>query len=216
MTVQLRQTGRERLELFAQVGVRLVDDLTSAPPIGRTQVFLDIDDNGTWRDAMTSSIVNPGGVYAWVNLEQRDEVVGQPTRKYRVRVRAQYYRPIYSLPGGELFDVHPWNDSNPPASVNKLKDIQLVPAANYSFPPHLPVIRGVVTDATGTTVVDATVSQSNKSRVLTDERGVFAIPLRQAAPGVAIAIDAVKNTMSGTINVTLPDDLGKNQPIPIA
>jgi len=206
---------REKIELFAQIGVRLVDDLTDKPPRGHIDLALDVDDAGVWRETDLAPVAISRGVFSWVSLERNADVSGA-ARLYRVRVSAEFYRPVYSIPGGEEFPVHPWNTDHPPAVFNKLQDIRLLPATNYAFPAHLPVIFGLVQDSSSAPVADAMVSQSNKSQVLSDERGAFAIPLRQAATGPPITIDAVKGTQTGTIDVTLPGDLGSNKLIPIA
>jgi hypothetical protein len=53
--------------------------------------------------------------------------------------------------------------------------------------------------------------------VLTDERGVYALPLRGVPEGVATPIDAIEERTGrhGSISIQLPDALGKSQKISI-
>ncbi len=94
----------------------------------------------------------------------------------------------------------------------------LVPATNYPFPSHVPVVRGVVVEAgSRTPVPDAVVSRAEQERVLSDERGAFALPLRWTKAGETVPIDAVneRTKAHGSQSVTLPQALPRTITIAI-
>jgi hypothetical protein len=86
--------------------------------------------------------------------------------------------------------------------------VLLLPSATYPFPSHVPVLRGQVLDPAQRPVPDVRVRRGNIEEVLTDDQGVFGLPLRFAPPG-AVTIDAhdERNNRTQTIQVTLPADL---------
>lgn len=139
-------------------------------------------------------------------------------QKCRVRLTADLYLPYYlQTADGIPFNVYPYNDSNPPAVISgQATDTQLLPASNYPFASHIPVVRGVVVDSLGGPVSNAYVTQSNSERALTDARGTFALPLRWAKANTPIAIDATdRSGRTGTISVQLPAALSSSQKISI-
>jgi hypothetical protein len=97
----------------------------------------------------------------------------------------------------------------------------LLPSPNYPFDPILPVLRGVVVDqATLAPVPNAQVMVNNVDQVLTDEDGLFALPIRftNYNPALPVPVDALdqRNNRTGSINVTVPGDLARSQTIPIS
>jgi hypothetical protein len=214
----------ERSELYCPIGLRLLDEMTGERPIGRVEAFLDVRDGAAWRATEIRPVHTPGGVLAYPGLERRRDASGPP-RRYRVRITADFYRPVYPRRpfDGIRFLAFPWNDTNPPRRITRFpQDLKLTPAPGYPFPPFVPVLRGRVVDPAGKPVADADVTFSNLvqvlSRVLSDERGEFALPLQLAVFGVAFPIEAEHRPTGrrGTLNVTLPDDLGKSQTISIS
>src|SRR5262249_34141385 len=147
----------------------------------------------------------PGGILAYPGLERRVEVVNQAPRHYRVRIEADFYRPLYRMNfDGIEFDAYPYNNTNPPQVVTKqAQTVELTPAANYPFSSHIRVLRGKVVDATDTPIVDAEVKRGNTERVLSGEQGAFALPLRWTANGVAVAIDAIDHRTGRTGTITI-------------
>ncbi|HMF56562.1 MAG TPA: hypothetical protein VK619_09475 [Pyrinomonadaceae bacterium] len=215
-----RVLGGSRANLYGQVGLRLVDELTGVAPLGRVRSKLYISDgSGGWRLTGIKAITTASGVLAYPKLERRAVVAGQLARSYRVQIEAEFYRPFYRASSdGIEFDVFPYNDENPPQTITQMaRDVTLVPATNYPFPSHIPVFRGVVMHA-GATVVDAEVRVSLIERVVTDERGAFSLPVRWKAQNVPFSIDAIDNRTgrTGSIPVKIPNDLGKNKIIPIS
>ena len=142
-------------------------------------------------------------------------MVGVPPRHYRFRLVARLYRPFYGANSdGIEFDAFPYSDIEPPSVfATHLTDVVLTPSPAYPFPTHVPVLRGVVVDLAGDPVRDAVVSEGNRERVLTDERGEFALPLRWVADNVATPIDAEdqRTGRTGTIVIVLPGALGISQ-----
>jgi hypothetical protein len=202
-----RDLPGEAVELYSPIGLLPIDAFTGRGPIGRVNAFLDAqDDNGNWRPTGIQAVRTPGEVIAYPGLQRRAEVAGQPLRRYRVRLEAEFYQPLYRLNAdGIEFPAHPYNDTNPPADYPKTPDefpayleavlqrVWLAPAPNYPFPDHILVLRGEVKDAAERPVIGVEVfwgnkettltnwpplSGENRRMVLTATRGVFALPLR--------------------------------------
>jgi hypothetical protein len=211
----------ETTQLHSPIGLRLLDELRNEGPIGTTEASLDIQESGgTWRETDIKALTTASGIVTYPGLEFHADVTGKPPRQYRVRLSAEFYVPVYLRNAdGIVFTAHPYNHTHPPQVVVGLPaDTFLTPAPNYPFAGHVPVLRGVVLDAHGEAVPYAVVTQAAKERVLTDARGTFALPLRWVQAGVLTAIDAVdeRTNRVGTIQIKLPDALGKSQTIPIS
>ncbi len=215
---RIRQLTGERTGLYSPLGLRLVDDLTGQPPIGRVAARLDVSDRGAWRPTEIASVTTAGGHLVYPGLGRHREPVGLPPTAYRVVVEAEYYRPMYAprMRGFE-FLVHPYNDTNPPAVVAIPTTAFLLPSAGYPFPAAVPVLRGRVLRRSGAPVVDALVADGNRQDVLTDERGEFALPLRWAEVGGDYRIDARDRPSGwvGSIRVRFPGDLSRGHIITI-
>jgi len=209
----------ERSLQLSQIGLRLVDDLSGGDPIGQIACTLFAEDMpGQWRKTDVTAVRSASGFLAFPGLGRVRDVATQPVRHYRAVLAAQYYRPYYlSKTAGIEFDIVPYNDANPPAVPSSLRDVPLVPAANYPFQTHLRVLRGQVRNLAGP-VANAEVSRSVTERVLSDEQGFYALPLRFTPDGVAVPIDATNHITGeqGQISITLPADLGQNKVITIA
>lgn len=218
--IKFQVLAGESAMLYSPIGLRLVDEFTGDGPVGRVRAFLDRRDAaGVWRATDIAPVKTPGGVLVYSGLERRREVAGQPARRYRVRLEADFYRAFYrSQFDGVEFDAFPYNDTAPPATIAAMpQDELLVPSSAYPFPTHVRVLRGAVVDAAASPVADVIVSHGGLERVLTDERGEFALPLRWASEGVPLPIDAIdqRTGRTGMRPVTLPQDLGTNQEITI-
>ena len=222
-----RMLPGERTKLYSPIGLRLIDEMTGQVPIGQVTSLLEFsDDVGVWRKTDVKAVITLSGVIAYPGLERRAEVVGRPSRRYRIRLNAEFYHPM-NLASVE-FDAYPYNDSNPPNSiVSQVQNAFLIPATNYPFPTYVTILRGVVKDALGKAVESVKVihdhfdPNNNKhwvQRVLTDERGGYALPLRRVQKNVPVAIIAhdPRTGRVGSVNVTLPADLGKNHTIIIS
>jgi hypothetical protein len=206
--------------LFSPVGLRLVDEMTGEAPLGGVEATLDIlDPNGSWRETDIRNVRTPSGVVTYPGLERHGDLTGVPPRQYRVRLTADLYVPHYRAQSdGIPFTAFAWNDTNPPQQIARAAiDTLLLPAPNYPFPGHVPVLRGVVIDAAKIRVPDVSVTQSHKERAVTDCRGTFALPLRWAALDAQITIDALdqRTNRHGSIEIHLPASLYKSQTIEI-
>jgi hypothetical protein len=214
-----RPLPEERRSLYGAIGLRLIDDITGAPPIGTVRAELELRDGGTWHPVERRVLVTPAGIVTCPGLERSARPAGAGPRRYRVRVDADMYLPLYRESGdGVEFLAYPYNDDNPPQSFARAaRDERLAPSRGYPFPAHVRVLRGEVVDAAGDPVEDAVVSEGAVDRTLTDELGLFALALRTAQEGVPVQITAnhARSNRNGTVNVTLPDDLGQSQTIQV-
>jgi hypothetical protein len=209
----------EMTQQYSPIGLRLLDELTNQPPLGNVQATLDmLDNSGNWQQTSVQAVFTPSCVLSYPGLGRQSVVTGQPSRKYRVRIAADLYLPYYLTTADSIpFNVYPFNDDNPPAIISRLAiDTTLLPAPNYPFASHIPVLRGMVLDPGGKPVANAYVTQSNSERALTDARGTFALPLRWAKVNTPVAIDATdRSGRTGTISIQLPAAVNSNQKISI-
>ncbi len=215
-----RRTKEMSAKRSTQIAVRLVDELTGAAPIGQLTLTLEaLDASGAWRDTRIRPTLNTQFIATYPDLEHRSRAAGLPVRKYRVVVRADDYLAFYpapSSPGLEI-DVQPFDDLHPAAPPAAATTLYLLPAPTYPFPSHVRVLRGRVR-LQGTTryVRGALVREGARERVLTDEQGSFALPLRWPATNASLTIDADDRAGKvGSIQVTLPGDLGISRTIDI-
>jgi hypothetical protein len=220
MTTWVTTGPVEGFVLYSPVGLRLLDELTNEAPLGSVQASLDIlDPNGKWRPTGIADVRSPGDVVIYPGLEHHADITGLPPRQYRVRLSADFYIPYYQgSQDGISFTADPYSDYQPPAHIVSLAtDTPLLPASNYPFANYIPVLRGVVVDASGNPVANAFVTQGVTERVLTDARGTFALPLRWVQPNTATVIDATdqRTGRTGSIPIQLPGSLGTNQAISI-
>lgn len=215
----------ERLELYSPIGLKPIDETTGRTPIGWVHCYLDLSDSaGAWRNTSITAALSLGGIITYPGLERRASVIGQPPRRYRIRIEAQLYAPLYrSTQDAIEFDAYPYNDANPPQNFLQIKatqpqDLILTPLPHYPFPGHVPVLRGVVRDTTGIAVANALVAHGGNERVLTDSRGTFALPLRWAKSNPEPQIDAAdhRTGRTGTITIQFPQDLRTSQTITVA
>lgn len=221
MTMQWPMSPVERSLMLSPVGLRLIDDVTSREPLGKTGCVLFVEDPpGQWRKTDLRPPRSAGGFFIFPGLGRSREVTGQPSRRYRAMVTAEFYRPFYpTLDGGVEFDVFPYNDDQPPAQPPQPLSLVLVPATNYPFPAHLRVLRGHVLDAAGGPVSNAEVSHNVNERVLTGEDGAYALPFRANTQNniqLHILAEDHVNSEHGEIAVTLPADLGIQHDISIS
>lgn len=148
----------ERITMYSPIGLQLVDDFTGGPPLGRIVADLQERDPAaaspsppSWTSAGRRAVVGPSGVLTYPGLGRSSRPAETPVRRFRVVIAAEYYTPRYPpLTSGFEFDVHAYNDSNPPAALPLgLTKAPLIPSRNYPFPSGVRVLRGRVVDAGG-------------------------------------------------------------------
>jgi hypothetical protein len=198
--------------LTTPIALRLLDDFAGAGPVGKVTLKLDVQDGPNWREADRAPAITASGIYTYPNLERRAAPIGVPPRRYRVRITADHYRPRYlRIDDGIEFDAWPGNDDVLPSIfATAVQPEALWPSVNYPFPPHVPVLRGRVTDASGAVVPNCVVREGLRETVLTDERGEYALPLRWVPPAVPVPIDAedLRTLRTDSQMVVLPASLG--------
>jgi hypothetical protein len=202
----------ERLMLYSPIGLHLIDDFTGQPPIGALRIMLDRQlASGEWEPSGIDAVRTPGDVIIYPGLGRSAHAATQPASHYRVRIEAPHYRADYlTTDAGIEFDADPYDDSTPPAAIPQMPQrIFLLPAPSYPFQTHVRLVRGVLRDASNQPVANAEVTEGINERVLSDERGGFALPLRWSPLSGAVQIDALdhRTGASGQISLTLPADL---------
>jgi hypothetical protein len=213
-----RSIPGETIRMFAPIGEQLVDDLTGEPPLGGVRAHLDLKVGAAFIPTDIRALVTASGVLTYPALGRVARPASVTPRHYRLRVDADYYRPLYLASADGLeFDASPYDDATPPAVIPAgAQDMVLAPSTAYPFPAYVSVLRGIVRDGGGKPVVNALVVEGPRERVLTDERGAFSLPLRWAPKGVPVPIDASDRLgRTGSISVQLPGSLETGQAITI-
>jgi hypothetical protein len=203
--------GAQR-ELVTPIAIRLRDDFSGDGVVGNVALLLDIKEGSGWCPLDRAPATTASGIYIYPNLERRAAPIGLPPRRYRVRIEAANYRPRYlRIDDAIEFNAFPGNDDVLPTTYAKTVRVEaLLPSVNYPFPTHVPVLRGLVTDAGGNPVPNVVVHEGLRETVLTDERGQYALPLRWVPPAVPVPIDAedLRTARTDTQLVMLPSSLG--------
>jgi hypothetical protein len=205
---------QERWMLYSGFGMRVLDDFTGLPPIYPVFAQLQAQDNvGNWQTLDIDAVVTPTGVISYPALGRSAHAATQPQQQYRTRLYSDFYRPDYLINAdGIPFVVHPYDDENPPANSPAIpQTVMLMPANGYAYPGHVRLVHGVVLDNANQPVANAEISEGVRERVLSDERGVFTLPLRWPAINAAVVLDAVDHRTGRTdqININLPGDLSQ-------
>jgi hypothetical protein len=203
---------------FSPIGLELIDDFLTAAPLGPITAILDEDDGlGGFRTIASTPIITSQAVLTFPGVGRRPRPATATPTTYRARIEAPLYRPLYrATADGIVFVAGPWNDDEPATPVPTFARALLLPSFSYQFPSYTPVLRGEVVDPLGAPVTDALVIEATTgARALTDERGAFAIALRWVPPGTAQIDASDRGGRSGSILITLPDDLAHGQLIAI-
>ncbi|MGI9333170.1 MAG: hypothetical protein ACR2RL_08440 [Gammaproteobacteria bacterium] len=206
---------------YSQLAIRPVDGFTGLPPRSEVNVRLEFEDaTPAWQPTNRKPIKSLSGNLLFPGLGRSADRAAAPITHYRVFVESEFYRPLYlrTLDAIE-FDVHPYDDDNAPAVVPPVPQVvTLTPAANYPFESFVRVVRGRTID--GVTLLPVANAEvffgAGVDQVITDERGVFALPLRWPPLVGSITIDAVdhRNGVASSANINLPAAL--TQPLMIA
>jgi hypothetical protein len=213
-----REISSEHIALYSPIGLRLLDDFTGRAPLGRVGAVLDRQVSpGVWEPTTIAAVLTPSSILTWPGLGREMDPLAAPTRRYRVRLQPDLYRPSYlETADGIEFDAPPWDDANEPVPITMGPQLAaLLPASAYGFPTWVRVLRGQVEDVSGGPVPNVMVSQAAVERVLSDERGAFALPLRWAATGQVVQASDARTGRSGSHVLNLPADLQTNVTITI-
>jgi len=209
----------ERRMLYSQIGLRLVDEFTGEYPAFDIRVEIEKQlGTGDWVSPFppVDPEITPSGNITFPGLGLNANAGVAPDTPYRVRLSAPEYLPEYLRNDNALyFTVRPYDHSTPPAVIPPLpQTVVLLPSVNYPFPGHVRVVRGLSTDAgTGDEIAYVETTEGVRERVLSDERGAFALPLRWPALAGPVTIDAVDHRTGRTdsLALTLPADLVDSQ-----
>ncbi|MDB5934429.1 MAG: hypothetical protein JWQ01_1773 [Massilia sp.] len=206
----------ERTVTYSQIGLRLVDEFTGGPSLQRVDARLSFQDSGgNWQLLPTQPRPSPSGNLLYPGLGRSASVEIAPIVRHRVELSSDFYRPEYLRTVDALeFDIHPYDDHHPPAVVSALpQTVLLLPSANYPHAAFIRTLRGRTLDASGDPIANVEITQGVAERVLSDERGVFALPLRWAALSGNLVIDAIDHRTGRTdqLTLTLPQDLQQGQ-----
>jgi len=198
--------------LYSQIGLRLVDEFTGGPLAHPVEAHLSFQDAaGNWQRLEVNPVPTPAGHLLYPGLGQSANAGVAPMVRHRVRIESDFYRPEYLRTADALeFDVHPYDDSTPPLVVPTLPTtVLLLPSPVYPFAGFMRTVRGRTLDSLGDPVPNVEVTLGTTERALSDERGVFALPLRWAAFTGGIVLDAIDHRTGRTdqISLTLPQDL---------
>jgi hypothetical protein len=199
------------------VALRLVDEFTGNGPIGEIDMKIDFEDGTNWRSSNLTATRTAGGLFAYPGLGRHPDPATVPSFRVRVRISAQFYRPVYAADSDGLeYLVPTFNDVTPPAFTPVMPDaVFLLPASNYPFPGHVRVLRGTVHRASDSAALENARVSAGVERVLSDERGAFSLPLRWQLLNASVAVLAehLRTGLSNTVTVTLPGALATNQDI---
>jgi hypothetical protein len=206
----------ERTVMYSQIGLRLVDEFTGGPSLHRVDARLSFQDSaGNWQPLDKQPTPSLSGNLLYPGLGRSASVATAPMVRHRVELSSHFYRPEYLRTIDALeFDIHPYDDSQPPVVLpNQAQAVLLLPSANYPHAAFVRTVRGRTLDVNGDPIANVEVTQGAAERVLSDERGVFALPLRWVALSGNVVIDAIdhRTGRNDQIMLTLPQDLLQGQ-----
>jgi hypothetical protein len=204
----------EQWLLYSQIGLKLVDEFTGNTP--KYPVYADLeyqDTGGNWHPVERNPVVTPNGIISYPALGRSVRAATQPVLRHRVSLRSDFYRPEYLLNSdGIEFDIHPYDDANPPVVIpTNPQTILMMPNTKYAYPGHVRLVNGVVQDNAGDPVANVIVSEGVRERVLADERGAFSLPLRWPVLSATVLLDALdhRTGRNDSLNINLPGDLSQ-------
>lgn len=206
----------ERTVVYSQIGLRLVDEFTGGPLQHRVDARISFQDSvGNWQPLDLDAIPSPSGNLLYPALGRSATFASAPMVRHRVQIESPFYRPEYLRSADALeFDIHPYDDANPPAVLPVLpQTVLMLPSASYPYAGFVRTVRGRTVDALGDPIANVEVTAGTAERVLSDARGVFTLPLRWAPLSGNAVIDAIDHRTGRTdqINLALPQDLLQGQ-----
>jgi hypothetical protein len=206
----------ERTIVYSQIGLRLVDEFTGGPLQHRVDARLSFRDGaGNWQPLDLDPTPSPSGNLLYPGLGRSGHFAIAPVVRHRVQIESQFYRPEYLRNADALeFNIHPYDDANPPAIVPTLpQTVLMLPSVSYPYPTFVRTVRGRTRDVLGDPIANVEVTAGTAERVLSDARGEFALPLRWAPFSGNVVIDAIDHRTGRTdqLNLALPQDLLQGQ-----
>lgn len=214
MTIAFVPVGRT--VTYSQIALRLVDELTGGPALQPVEARVLLQTSGgNWQRQAVTPVSSPSGNLLFPGLGRSASVAAAPILHYRVALTSPSYRPAYLRTVDALaFDVHPYDDDHPPAVLPTLpQTVLLLPSVSYPHASFVRTLRGTTVDTNGGPIANVEVTQGGAERVLSDERGVFVLPLRWPALSGNVVIDAIDHRTGRTEQraLTLPQDLQQGQ-----
>jgi len=89
VTLQWRDSPNDHLRMLSPIGLRLIDELTGATPIGQVSCVLSFEDPpGNWRPTDVKAKRNASGIIIFPGLGRTRDVDVTPPRHYRRAHRA--------------------------------------------------------------------------------------------------------------------------------
>ncbi|MFP5390720.1 MAG: carboxypeptidase-like regulatory domain-containing protein [Gammaproteobacteria bacterium] len=206
----------ERSLMVSQIGLRLVDEFTGAAALQAVEASLALRTGaGAWQPLPIQPVLAPSGTLLYPGLGRSAHVAVAPVVRYRVTLQSSFYRPDYLRTQDALeFDIHPYDNEHAPVLAPNLpQTVLLLPSAQYPHAPFMRTLRGITVDSGGAPIPNVEITQGVAERVLSDERGVFVLPLRWVAPSGNVVFDAHDHRSGRTdqLTLTLPHDLRQSQ-----
>lgn len=195
----MRLARPSRRIMHCQIAVRPLDASTGEPSRARLDARLEMGDRfGRWHPARIGPIRTEAGVLAWPGIGRTARPSHAADSRYRVRLSASHHRLAWLTEAGGLtltppvFVVRPYSHDAPLpfASIPEARVVLTFPGPTTPLPAHVPVLRGTVRGPGGGGQPDVVVSHGDV-RVITDERGVFGLPMGRARPG-EVLIEAAR------------------------
>ena len=209
----------DRHTTYAGVALELRDEFTGRIATGPVSLSLDTQDGAIWRPTNVKPTRNAGGIFLYAGLGRRLDPAITPMFKVRIRIDAAYYRPAFQATDDAIeFDVPTYNHAVPPVISPLVPEVVLMwPTVSYPFAAHIRRIHGRVIDIAGNPLADAQIEADGVERVMTDETGAFALPLRWQAPTAVVNVAVIHARSGLTANrvFDLPADLSGNQDITV-
>ena len=194
----------ESAQLYAGLGVQLVDEHTNLPIEQPAVVTIEIEDGAAWRKLELEPRVLPNATFFYPRLERFADARMKLQRRYRVQARSDYYWPLTRIVAGDLIvQVFPWDDGTAPFdTLTRPEPLAMIPRPGARFG-VIPSFRGRVqtTPPNSTPIADAVVfydqplsgGGTRPIRVLSETDGEYALPVR----GIATAGLTLKVTKNG-------------------
>lgn len=219
MTAVWQVVPGERRVTFSPVALDLRDDFTGGNVPDPVTLKMELQSGANWIEAAIKPVRTSRGVFVYTGLGRAIDPLAVPQFRVRVTIEAPQHRALYQSNDDSIeFDVPTYNDATPPVMSPLVPDvIPMLPTASYRFAVHVRIIRGRVLNAGGAPLANAVVEADGVERVMTDESGSYALPLRWQAVNAVVQVDAShpRSTAVGQRMLQLPNALNGSQDITV-